>query len=52
MRVVNSDINNSTQSSLFPDILDLVLVEVIPFTGEENPTYLTLLKGSIIEKGY
>jgi hypothetical protein len=50
--LVNNDINNSTQSSLFRDILDLVLVEVIPFTGEVNPTYLALLIGSIIEKGY
>jgi hypothetical protein len=48
----NSDISNSTQSSLLPDILDLVLVEAIPFTGEENPTSLALLVGSIIEKGY
>ena len=50
--LVNNDINNSTQSSFFRDILDLVLVEVIPFTGEVNPTYLALLIGSIIEKGY
>ena len=36
--MLDSDTNNNTQSKPFSDVLDIVFVELIPFTGKENPT--------------